>query len=114
MTREQVFSEIKGNCVDRLDIGGIDHCTYHEDDCEDNRCPQMKEYNPIVREEAQCSTCGSVVIAHEISKPNPTLLQGILYGMTATMLCFIGLWAMCRFVYIPPEVQLYLLNYIID
>ncbi len=37
------FIEIKGNCSDRLEINGVDHCNYHTDDCEESCCPHMAD-----------------------------------------------------------------------
>ena len=37
------FKDAKGNCVHRLDVDGIDHCMYHDDDCEEPCCPRVKE-----------------------------------------------------------------------
>jgi len=38
------FADVKGNCSDRSEINGINHCNYHKADCEDDCCPHMKEH----------------------------------------------------------------------
>ena len=120
MSRESIFKEIKGNCSDLTMTSRYDHCMYHGDDCEMPCCPRMKKFKGIIREEAhrereeaQCPTCGSIVAPHEIDKTHPTLIQGTLYGIVGSVATVIGLWALCSFIYMPAEVKLYILNYMI-
>jgi hypothetical protein len=75
------FKEIKGNCNYSLDgehrTSGIDHCTYHDDDCRESCCPHMaKPLSPAIvfginneMPLAQCPTCGSEVEPDRIEKP---------------------------------------------
>jgi len=95
--KEKIFNEIKGNCADRMDIGGIDHCVFHEDDCGASCCPHMKKYNdthPVIRDEAQCPTCGSIVSAYKIDKTPLTFLQGLFCGALAVIAAITLFWGL--------------------
>jgi hypothetical protein len=158
-----MFDAVKGNCIDRLEINGIDHCIYHEDDCKPSYCPKvgnsfeevmsncdyrevmtihtnhcsytnddcLEKYCPAIGNtprrqsshsyyansepgDSQCPTCGSVVMADEITLPG-TLQEyaiGFLYGAIGALACVVTLALMIT--YYPgmkQEIALYIMNH---
>jgi hypothetical protein len=90
-----MFDAVKGNCIDRLDINGVDYCIHHEDDCEMSCCPLMKAHPHGVPGDSQCPTCGSVVMSDEITVPSTLreFVVGFLWGAGGALVCLIVLFA---------------------
>ena len=110
-TTPKSFADVKGNCDYRIpELIGVDHCSYHNDDCEEACCPKMRFSLGAAGNEvplSQCPMCGHETVPEEIDwsmrRTRFPFLSGIVAGWTGIFGLWVGMYILLKMEILPPE-----------